>query len=145
MTNELIGVIEGEGELVGLIDDAQPVIQVEIQGAGPQGKPGFVWTPKVDEEGWITWEEDDGQTQPEPANIKGPKGEETDVIALSTFTHEQGQPAKVWNISHNLGFYPSVAVVTYGGNQIIGGVDYIDKNELTVSFAVKVSGYAYLS
>ena len=145
MTNELIGVIEGGDELVGLIDDAQPVIQVEIQGAGPQGKPGAVWTPSVDEEGWITWQEDDGQTQPEPANIKGPKGDETDVIALSTFTHEQGQPVKVWNIQHNLGFYPSVAVVTYGGNQIIGGVDYVDKNELTVSFAVKVSGYAYLS
>lgn len=159
MSDELIGVIEDGAQIIAIIDDSQPVIEIEIKEAGPtgpDGKQGKVWLPDVDEDGDLTWELDDGQTQPEPANIRGPQGDAAeidydelaqhiDVAGMTTFTHEQALASMTWAIVHNLGFYPSVAAVTYGGNQIIGDVQYLDKNSLTVEFTVALSGFAYLS
>lgn len=64
---------------------------------------------------------------------------------LATFSYEQAVPSTTWHIEHNLGFYPSVTAVTYGGNHIIGEVNYIDENNVEVSFTKERQGYAYLS
>jgi hypothetical protein len=57
----------------------------------------------------------------------GPPGvvDYSHVLDITAHTHEQAQATTVWAIQHDLGFYPSVAAVTYGGNHVIGEVKYI--------------------
>jgi len=51
----------------------------------------------------------------------------------------------VWPITHNLGKYPSVTVVDTALTQIFGKVDFINSNELTVTFSVGFKGKAFLN
>ena len=60
------------------------------------------------------------------------------------FIYSQGLPQTVWTINHNMGFFPSVTIVSSAGGMVEGDITYIDSNNLTVSFAVAFSGTAYL-
>jgi len=62
-----------------------------------------------------------------------------------SYIHTQGSSASTWTINHNLGFYPSVTVVDNGDNVVVGDVNYISTNSLTVSFSAVFGGKAYLS
>ena len=68
------------------------------------------------------------------------------IQKASTYTHLQNTSAATWTVNHNMDKYPSVTVVTSAGD-IAGGaeIDYIDKNNLTISFAAAFSGKAYLN
>ena len=49
-------------------------------------------------------------------------------------------PSKTWEINHNLNKYPSVTVINNDNQVVIGDVQYIDKNNLTVSFSAEFTG-----
>jgi hypothetical protein len=51
----------------------------------------------------------------------------------------------VWTIHHNLGYYPNVTVFDSNDDEVEGDLDYTDDNNLTLTFAVPISGIAYLS
>jgi len=61
------------------------------------------------------------------------------------YTHNQITSSATWTITHNLGFFPAVSVVDSGGNHVIGDVNYVSVNILTVSFNASFGGKAYLS
>ena len=61
------------------------------------------------------------------------------------YVHTQSVAASVWTITHNLDKYPSVTVVDSGENVVVGDVQYIDRNSLTVAFNGAFSGKAYLN
>lgn len=61
------------------------------------------------------------------------------------YTHDQMTPAFVWTIQHDLAFFPNVTVMESAGKQIFGDVEYIDQNNLTITFSREVAGKAYLS
>lgn len=63
----------------------------------------------------------------------------------ANFEYTQNQSSKVWEINHNLNKKPSVTTVDSGNNVVIGEVQYIDNNNLTVSFSASFSGNAYLN
>lgn len=42
---------------------------------GERGQNGQIWLPSVSHDGILTWQLGDGLLKPEPANIKGPKGD----------------------------------------------------------------------
>ena len=65
--------------------------------------------------------------------------------ADASFEYTQNQSSKVWEINHNLNKKPSVTVVDSGDNVVVGEVQYIDNNNLTVSFNASFSGNAYLN
>ena len=71
----------------------------------------------------------------------GPKGDS----GTGAFVYEQTNPASVWNIAHNLGFFPGVTVVDSGGTDVVGSVTYIDEDNLYVTFNSPFGGTAYLS
>ena len=78
------------------------------------------------------------------------KTKTTNLKAISsfnsvTFDFTQGIPAAVWNIPHNLDKYPSVTVVDNSKEVVIGNVQYIDKDNITITFSAAFSGYAYLN
>lgn len=61
------------------------------------------------------------------------------------YTHNQITSSTTWTITHNLGFFPAVSVVDSGGNYVIGDVNYVSQNIVTVSFNASFGGKAYLS
>lgn len=62
-----------------------------------------------------------------------------------TFVFTQAVPADRWVIKHGLNKYPSVTVVDTAGSVVIGDVDYIDINNVVVSFNGIFAGKAYLN
>jgi len=75
-----------------------------------------------------------------PAGAQGPDGPSGQSYS---FTPDDSQT--VWNITHNLGFNPSVQVVNAIGTEFFGDVVYTNTNQLTVTFSAPVYGTIYLS
>lgn len=61
------------------------------------------------------------------------------------FRYAQGTPSAVWNIKHSLGFYPNVTVEDSAGTIVEGEIEYVDVNNVRLTFSSSFSGYAYLS
>ena len=61
------------------------------------------------------------------------------------FEHDQGVPANVWTIDHNLGYHPNITVVESTGNIVEGHYEYVSLNRVVATFSGAFSGKAYLS
>ena len=61
------------------------------------------------------------------------------------FEFTQSTAQSVWNITHNLGKFPSVSIIDSAGNNVIGQVDYTNNNELILTFTAAFAGVAYLN
>ena len=99
------------------IRPADPTKTVQTGQPGPQGVPG-------------------------PAGPQGPQGTPG---AGFNYTHTQGSPSAVWTIIHNLGGYPNVTTTTATGEEFVADVKYDSPNQITVTLAYSISGFAYLS
>lgn len=75
--------------------------------------------------------------------LQGPRGP-TGSGDLS-FQYAQGVASAIWLITHNLGKYPSVTVVDSAGEQVEGGIEFIDANSLRITFSAAFTGKAYLN
>ena len=62
-----------------------------------------------------------------------------------TFEFDQGQPALVWTIQHNLNKFPSVSVVDTANTVVNSQINYIDKNNITINNTAQFAGKAYLN
>ena len=64
-----------------------------------------------------------------------------------TYVHSQNSTSNTWVITHNLGTYPSVTVISSGGNNVVGEVTYNSALQLTVTFSGTsgFQGKAYLN
>lgn len=62
----------------------------------------------------------------------------------STFRWVQGPPATVWVIAHGQDSFPAVSVIDPSNVELFGQVDYVDSNNLTITFGSPVSGTAFL-
>ena len=68
------------------------------------------------------------------------------VLPVSgSYAHTQSVSSATWTITHNLGYRPAVSVVDSGGNYVVGDVNYVSVNALTISFSSPFGGSAYLS
>jgi hypothetical protein len=61
------------------------------------------------------------------------------------YRHVQGVSTNVWSIPHNLGKFPSVVVKDSAGTIVIGEINYVDENNITLTFSGAFSGEAYLN
>jgi ribosomal protein L35AE/L33A len=62
-----------------------------------------------------------------------------------TFVFVQGSPSSVWSINHTLNKYPSISIVDSANNEVDGDVNYVDQNNVTLTFASAFSGKAFLN
>jgi hypothetical protein len=62
-----------------------------------------------------------------------------------TFTHTQLSSQSTWVVKHNLNKMPSVTIVDSADNVVIGEVEYIDSNNIIISFSGAFSGCAYIN
>lgn len=61
------------------------------------------------------------------------------------YVHNQGAANTVWSVNHSLNKYPSVMVVDSAGTVVVGQIDYVDLNNLTITFNAAFSGDAYIN
>lgn len=66
------------------------------------------------------------------------------VTSDKQYVHNQKTSAEVWEINHNLNKYPAVTVVDSAGSKVVGECDYIDLNNVRLTFKGAFSGKAYL-
>lgn len=59
--------------------------------------------------------------------------------------HTQPVSSNEWTINHSLLGKPSVTIVDSAGTAVFGEVQYISDTQVTVSFTVPFSGFAYLT
>lgn len=64
---------------------------------------------------------------------------------IHNFVFEQVTPAQVWSITHNLGKYPSVIVVDSAKTVVLGQIDFVDVNNVTLNFNSEFTGFAYFN
>lgn len=93
----------------------------------------------------------------EASGFQTPTGTSSQVLladgtigAISSFQdihyeHNQTSASSLWNISHNLGKFPSVTVVDSGNSVVVGEVEHVTNNTLRISFRASFSGKAYLN
>lgn len=65
------------------------------------------------------------------------------VMSDLHYTHSQSVASTVWTVVHGLGKYPSVDVEDSAGDPIVGAVEYIDLNTLTITFSAAVGGRSF--
>lgn len=61
------------------------------------------------------------------------------------YVFSQDVSSNVWNITHNLNFYPNVTIIDSAGTVVEGEIDYTSVNTMTLTFSATFSGKAYLS
>ena len=61
------------------------------------------------------------------------------------YTHTQSVPSSEWTVQHNLGKKTSVTVVDSADAIVFGDVNYIDSNNVTITFNGAFSGKAYFN
>lgn len=105
-----------------------PEDSVKILSIGTEGPAGYVGA--------------DGPQGPQgPQGPPGPAGASGDT----TYVHVQLAPLSTWNVVHNLGKYPSVMVVDSADSVVVGEIQYIDANSLTITFSSAFGGKAYIN
>jgi len=61
------------------------------------------------------------------------------------FVYTQAVASASWNVVHNLDKFPSVSIVNDDNTQVFGSVEYIDNDNLTITFTAPFSGKAYMN
>ena len=62
-----------------------------------------------------------------------------------TFIFNQVAASNQWNITHNLGKFPSITVIDTGDTVVSGEYIYDNNNQVTLNFSVPFSGKAFLN
>lgn len=63
----------------------------------------------------------------------------------STFTFQQAVASDRWEIQHNLDKFPSATIVDSAGTEVIGDLQYVDSNNIIITFSSSFTGTAYLN
>lgn len=59
-----------------------------------------------------------------------------------TYIHTQASPSATWTINHNLGFKPSISLITDGGAEFVADVSHASVNTTIVTLSSALSGAA---
>lgn len=61
------------------------------------------------------------------------------------FVYNQVLPSATWEIDHNLNKKPSVTVVDSADSVVVGDVEYLNNNQVRLTFVGAFSGKAYFN
>lgn len=59
--------------------------------------------------------------------------------------HNQTVSSSTWSVTHNLNKFPSVSIVDATNAEVIGEVEHVNSNSLTIKFSAPFSGKAFLN
>jgi hypothetical protein len=85
-----------------------------------------------------------------PQGATGPQGDigptgPTGPLPVVSHVHVQGVASDVWEIDHDLSWYPNITVVDSAGTIIEGEIEYESIDRIVLRFSAGFSGKAYLS
>jgi len=81
-----------------------------------------------------------------PQGVQGLKGDKGDPGEdKKAYVHNQNTPSALWTITHNLNSYPAVTVIDSAGGNVVGDVNYVSSNQITITFSGSFSGQAFLN
>jgi hypothetical protein len=80
-----------------------------------------------------------------PVGPSGPPGPGGSGSGGAGYNHTQSTAALTWVINHNLGYKPSIQTFTVGGLEVLGEVQQISVNQITVAFNTAIAGSARLT
>lgn len=63
----------------------------------------------------------------------------------SNFIFNQIIPSSVWTINHNLNKLPNITIIDSAGTEVKGEIEYVDDNNLILTFSSEFSGRAILN
>jgi len=66
-------------------------------------------------------------------------------LATEYYKHEESPASDTWTINHNLGRSPAVTIIDTEGNTVIGEINYVDDDNLILTFTSPVEGIAHLT
>jgi hypothetical protein len=69
----------------------------------------------------------------------------TAKVTDARYTFTQAVPSASWSVTHGLDKFPSVDVVDTSGNVVEGDIQYIDSNNVTITFSASFAGKAYFN
>lgn len=64
------------------------------------------------------------------------------LVASAPYTHTQNTPASVWTVTHNLSRRPAAVTIWVGNQIVLGDVDYVSDDVLTITFRYNNTGIA---
>lgn len=114
---------------------------VDVIGVAEAGPPG-VGVPPGGLAGRVLVKLSDDDYDTDWANVGSGGG--------GAYRHIQAVADDVWPVQHDLGFYPNVTPFSSAGDELVGRIEHIDINNLTISFFVggvpaAFAGEAYCS
>jgi hypothetical protein len=62
-----------------------------------------------------------------------------------TYVFSQNTPSTTWEITHNLGKFPSITVIDTGNTVVNGEYNYTSNIKVTLNFSAAFAGKAYLN
>lgn len=68
-----------------------------------------------------------------------------DIYVRDHYIHTQAVASTTWTVTHNMGKNPSVSIIDSSGDEVLGEVNHISDNQLTITFTAAFSGVAYLN
>ena len=68
-----------------------------------------------------------------------------DAPQAPTFVFTQNLPSTTWNITHNLGKFPSITVIDTGNTVVVGEYNYTSNTNVILTFSAGFAGKAYLN
>ena len=68
-----------------------------------------------------------------------------DAPQSATFIFTQNVPSTTWNITHNLGKFPSITVIDTGNTVVTGEYNYTSNINVILTFSAAFAGKAYLN
>ena len=74
------------------------------------------------------------------SNIVDIQTQLSNIIPDKYYKYNQSLPSTVWTVNHNLNKYPSVTVVDSAGTIVEGAINYVDVNNLTITFSYQFTG-----
>lgn len=67
------------------------------------------------------------------------------IAGVQPYIFTQATPLGVWLIEHKLRRYPGVTLADPSGNVVEADVNYVDENNIMVTFSIPFAGFAYLN
>ena len=69
----------------------------------------------------------------------------TPAASDKTFVYQKSVAEATWDITHNLGKFPSVVILDSSDDEVEGDVRYIDLNRITINFSAAFAGRVFLN
>lgn len=136
--------IEGTLDARQLVDDFSDLLNFTSEDYIPQGFPVVVkGTTTIEERGIYLCV--DNQNLGSASSWEKVGGSLDDVESDKTYVHNQSTNSTEWVINHNLNKLPSITVLDSAENTVIGNVEYLDNNNVKITFNFPFSGKATLN